>query len=174
MAKPAIWTFHRLKFLVLRALCMIQLVHASARLCKSILCLSKVKQRCLDSLINVSYHVASSRSICMLSVTISSSGYFDRFIRMIEKLSFLTLRCSHFQVRALQRLGSRFENLSGHERYCILSGQHRTGRCSCRNNSRDSNSNNDGGARASISRIVMLAEALFEVLLSCLLDSFVE
>ncbi|XP_010676682.2 uncharacterized protein LOC104892442 isoform X1 [Beta vulgaris subsp. vulgaris] len=68
------------------------------------------------------------------------------------------------QVRALQRLGSRFENLSGHERYCILSGQHRTGRCSCRNNSRDSNSNNDGGARASISRIVMLAEALFEVL----------
>ncbi|XP_021736031.1 probable E3 ubiquitin-protein ligase RHG1A isoform X1 [Chenopodium quinoa] len=67
------------------------------------------------------------------------------------------------QVRALQRLGSRFENLSGHERYCILSGQHRTGRCSCRFSTRDSNSNNDG-ARASISRIVMLAEALFEVL----------
>lgn len=68
------------------------------------------------------------------------------------------------QVRALQRLGSRFENLSGHERYCILSGQHRTGRCSCRIGTRDSNTNNDGGARASISRIVMLAEALFEVL----------
>ncbi|KNA06296.1 hypothetical protein SOVF_182210 [Spinacia oleracea] len=67
------------------------------------------------------------------------------------------------QVRALQRLGSRFENLSGHERYCILSGHHRTGRCSCRISTRDSNSNNDG-ARASISRIVMLAEALFEVL----------
>lgn len=67
------------------------------------------------------------------------------------------------QVRALQRLGSRFENLSGHERYCMLSGQHRTGRCSCRISTRDSNSNNDG-ARASISRIVMLAEALFEVL----------
>ncbi|KAH9607508.1 hypothetical protein KSS87_017438 [Heliosperma pusillum] len=68
------------------------------------------------------------------------------------------------QVRALQRLGSRFENLSGHERYCILSGQHRTGRCSCRTNTRESNSNDDGSARASISRIVMLAEALFEVL----------
>ncbi|XP_074270444.1 uncharacterized protein LOC141594159 [Silene latifolia] len=68
------------------------------------------------------------------------------------------------QVRALQRLGSRFENLSGHERYCILSGQHRTGRCSCRVNTRESNSNDDGTARASISRIVMLAEALFEVL----------
>ncbi|KAK9716058.1 hypothetical protein RND81_06G208700 [Saponaria officinalis] len=68
------------------------------------------------------------------------------------------------QVRALQRLGSRFENLSGHERYCILSGQHRTGRCSCRTNTRESNTNEDGSARASISRIVMLAEALFEVL----------
>ncbi|KAL9247006.1 hypothetical protein vseg_020478 [Gypsophila vaccaria] len=68
------------------------------------------------------------------------------------------------QVRALQRLGSRFENLSGHERYCILSGQHRTGRCSCRASTRESNTNEDGSARASISRIVMLAEALFEVL----------
>ncbi|XWS62298.1 hypothetical protein CRYUN_Cryun07bG0198400 [Craigia yunnanensis] len=68
------------------------------------------------------------------------------------------------QVRALQRLGSRFENFSGHERSCILSGQHRTGRCTCRVNNRDSNSNNDTSARASISRIVMLAEALFEVL----------
>lgn len=68
------------------------------------------------------------------------------------------------QVRALQRLGSRFENLSGHERSCILSGHHRNGRCACRVNSRDSNSNDDTGARASISRIVMLAEALFEVL----------
>ncbi|CAJ2646929.1 unnamed protein product [Trifolium pratense] len=70
------------------------------------------------------------------------------------------------QVRALQRLGSRFENLSGHERSCILSGQHRNGRCACRITSRDnnSNSNDDTNARASISRIVMLAEALFEVL----------
>ncbi|XVE99994.1 hypothetical protein REPUB_Repub03eG0248300 [Reevesia pubescens] len=67
------------------------------------------------------------------------------------------------QVRALQRLGGRFENFSGHERSCILSGQHRTGRCTCVNN-RDSNSNDDASARASISRIVMLAEALFEVL----------
>ncbi|KAG2676435.1 hypothetical protein I3760_12G052600 [Carya illinoinensis] len=68
------------------------------------------------------------------------------------------------QVRALQRLGSRFENLSGHERSCILSGQHRTGRCTCRVSNRDANVNDDGSARASISRIVMLAEALFEVL----------
>ncbi|KAG5540469.1 hypothetical protein RHGRI_020622 [Rhododendron griersonianum] len=68
------------------------------------------------------------------------------------------------QVRALQRLGSRFENLSGHERSCIISGQNRSGRCSCRISTRDANSNDDTGARASISRIVMLAEALFEVL----------
>ncbi|KAH7514446.1 hypothetical protein FEM48_Zijuj11G0090400 [Ziziphus jujuba var. spinosa] len=68
------------------------------------------------------------------------------------------------QVRALQRLGSRFENLSGHERSCIVSGQHRTGRCTCRMSSRDSHVNDETSARASISRIVMLAEALFEVL----------
>lgn len=68
------------------------------------------------------------------------------------------------QVRALQRLGSRFENLSGHDRSCILSGQHRNGRCTCRISGRDNNSNDDTNARASISRIVMLAEALFEVL----------
>ncbi|RDX84317.1 Receptor-likey region, transmembrane domain- and RING domain-containing protein 4, partial [Mucuna pruriens] len=68
------------------------------------------------------------------------------------------------QVRALQRLGSRFENLSGHDRSCILSGQHRNGRCACRIGSRDTNSSDDTNARASISRIVMLAEALFEVL----------
>ncbi|XP_061359891.1 uncharacterized protein LOC133303931 isoform X2 [Gastrolobium bilobum] len=66
------------------------------------------------------------------------------------------------QVRALQRLGSRFENLSGHDRSCILSGQHRNGRCTCRIISRDTNTNDDTNARASISRIVMLAEALFE------------
>lgn len=69
------------------------------------------------------------------------------------------------QVRALQRLGSRFENLSGHERSCILSGQHLTGRCTCcLISSQSSNSSDDTTARASISRIVMLAEALFEVL----------
>nr|KYP33712.1 RING-H2 finger protein ATL2G [Cajanus cajan] len=67
------------------------------------------------------------------------------------------------QVRALQRLGSRFENISGHDRSCILSGQNRNGRCTCRINNGDT-SNDDTGARASISRIVMLAEALFEVL----------
>ncbi|XP_028793671.1 uncharacterized RING finger protein C4G3.12c isoform X2 [Neltuma alba] len=68
------------------------------------------------------------------------------------------------QVRALQRLGSRFENLSGHDRSCILSGQHRNGHCTCRIGSRDTSSIDDTGTRASISRIVMLAEALFEVL----------
>ncbi|XP_011082154.1 uncharacterized protein LOC105164987 isoform X2 [Sesamum indicum] len=68
------------------------------------------------------------------------------------------------QVRALQRLGSRFENLSVHERSCMLSGQHRGGHCSCRSAAREANSNDDANARASISRIVMLAEALFEVL----------
>ncbi|KAL5072252.1 hypothetical protein RYX36_011236 [Vicia faba] len=70
------------------------------------------------------------------------------------------------QVRALQRLGSRFENLSGHDRSCILSGQHRNSRGTCRISSREnnSNSNDDTNARARISRIVMLAEALFEVL----------
>ncbi|KAL6001797.1 hypothetical protein ACLOJK_041775 [Asimina triloba] len=68
------------------------------------------------------------------------------------------------QVRALQRLGSRFENLSGHDRACILSGQHRTGHCTCRANSQPINPDEDTSARASISRIVMLAEALFEVL----------
>ncbi|KAG4206218.1 hypothetical protein ERO13_A03G000009v2 [Gossypium hirsutum] len=67
------------------------------------------------------------------------------------------------QVRALRRLGSHFEN-SGHERSCILSGLHRTGGCTCRVNNRDSNSNDETSASASLSRIVMLAEALFEVL----------
>ncbi|KAF8376943.1 hypothetical protein HHK36_030314 [Tetracentron sinense] len=67
-------------------------------------------------------------------------------------------------VRALQRLGSRFENLSGHERSCILSGQHRTGHCTCRTSFQAANPDDDTSARASISRIVMLAEALFEVL----------
>lgn len=67
------------------------------------------------------------------------------------------------QVRALQRLGSRFENITGHERTCILS-QHRRGHCTCRNNSRNTDSSDESTARASISRIVMLAEALFEVL----------
>ncbi|XP_047967342.1 uncharacterized protein LOC125211542 isoform X2 [Salvia hispanica] len=66
------------------------------------------------------------------------------------------------QVRALQRLGSRFEGLSAQERSCILSGQHQGGHCTCRIAAREPNSNNDANARASISRIVMLAEALFE------------
>ncbi|KZV31719.1 hypothetical protein F511_00523 [Dorcoceras hygrometricum] len=68
------------------------------------------------------------------------------------------------QVRALQRLGSRLENLSGHDRSCILSGQHLGGRCTCRAAAREVSSNEEATARASISRIGMLAEALFEVL----------
>ncbi|EPS58683.1 hypothetical protein M569_16130, partial [Genlisea aurea] len=65
-------------------------------------------------------------------------------------------------VRALQRLGSRFESLSSHERSCILSGQHRGGQCNCQIAAREATSNDDANATASISRIVMLAEALFE------------
>lgn len=53
--------------------------------------------------------------------------------------------------------------MSGHERSCILSGQQRTGRCTCRTSNRDAHPNDNSSARASISRIVMLAEALFEV-----------
>uniref|UniRef100_A0A3Q7HSY2 RING-type domain-containing protein n=1 Tax=Solanum lycopersicum TaxID=4081 RepID=A0A3Q7HSY2_SOLLC len=68
------------------------------------------------------------------------------------------------QVYALQRLGRRFENHSGHERSCVLSSQHRTGHCTCRISSQGANLDSDSSARASISRIVMLAEALFEVL----------
>lgn len=68
------------------------------------------------------------------------------------------------QVYALQRLGRRFENHSGHERSCIFPGQHRTGHCTCYISSQGANLDSDSSARASISRIVMLAEALFEVL----------
>ncbi|KAH7692918.1 Zinc finger RING/FYVE/PHD-type protein [Dioscorea alata] len=68
------------------------------------------------------------------------------------------------QVRALQRMGSRFENFPGHDRSCILSGQHRTGRCTCRTSNHSANPDDETRTRASISRIVMLAEALFEVL----------
>ncbi|XP_019054498.1 PREDICTED: uncharacterized protein LOC109115204 [Nelumbo nucifera] len=68
------------------------------------------------------------------------------------------------QVCALQRLGSHFENLSGHERSCILAGQHQTGRHSCRTNGRSTNPDDGNSDRASVSRIVMLAKALFEVL----------
>ncbi|XP_042034738.1 E3 ubiquitin-protein ligase RLIM-like isoform X2 [Salvia splendens] len=66
------------------------------------------------------------------------------------------------QVHALQRPGSRFESLSAQERSCILSGQHQGGNCTCRIAAREPNSNDDANARASISRIVMLEEALFE------------
>ncbi|XP_068635363.1 uncharacterized protein [Aristolochia californica] len=68
------------------------------------------------------------------------------------------------RVRALQQLGSRYENLSGHNSSCILSGQHRSGRCTCRAGGHAPNPEEDMNTRASISRIVMLAEALFEVL----------
>ncbi|KAF8380836.1 hypothetical protein HHK36_028331 [Tetracentron sinense] len=90
----------------------------------------------------------------------------DRYHNIMEhRTDFLERRRRiRSQVRALQRLGSRFENFSGHERSCILSGQHRTGRCTCRMSTRSANPDDDTSARASISRIVMLAEALFEVL----------
>nr|DAD22304.1 TPA_asm: hypothetical protein HUJ06_023767 [Nelumbo nucifera] len=47
------------------------------------------------------------------------------------------------KVCALQRLGSHFENLSRHERSCILAGQHRTGRRSYRTNGRSTNPDDD-------------------------------
>ncbi|CAH9095158.1 unnamed protein product [Cuscuta europaea] len=66
------------------------------------------------------------------------------------------------QVHALRRLRSHFENFSGHARSCISSGQHRLGHCSCRISMREANSDNHVRTRDNISRIVMLAEALFE------------
>ncbi|XAR69228.1 hypothetical protein NMG60_11000737 [Bertholletia excelsa] len=68
------------------------------------------------------------------------------------------------QVRAPQQLGSHFENSPGHERSCIVSGQNQTGHCTCRISARPGSSMDDDRSRVSISRIVMLAEALFEVL----------
>ncbi|KAF3486851.1 hypothetical protein F2Q69_00055351 [Brassica cretica] len=76
------------------------------------------------------------------------------------------------QVRALQRLGSRFESVTGHhDRACVLSGLDQAGRCTCRaGTNRGSTTTtttpttDETNARASISRIVLLAEALFEVL----------
>ncbi|ESQ39649.1 hypothetical protein EUTSA_v10000852mg [Eutrema salsugineum] len=75
------------------------------------------------------------------------------------------------QVRALQRLGSRFENVTGHhDRACVLSGQDQAGRCTCRavtnrgSTTTTTTTTDETNARASISRIVLLAEALFEVL----------
>ncbi|KAJ4901585.1 RING/U-box superfamily protein [Raphanus sativus] len=76
------------------------------------------------------------------------------------------------QVRALQRLGSRFESVTGHhDRACVLSGLDQAGRCTCRAGGTNRGSTtttppttDETNARASISRIVLLAEALFEVL----------
>ncbi|XP_078440276.1 RING/U-box superfamily protein isoform X2 [Wolffia australiana] len=69
------------------------------------------------------------------------------------------------QVWALQRLGSRMENLLGDEIPCLLCSQSSTGHCTCESRSRPSNTaENNVNPRSSISRIVLLAEALFEVL----------
>ncbi|CAH8389422.1 unnamed protein product [Eruca vesicaria subsp. sativa] len=74
------------------------------------------------------------------------------------------------QVRALQRLGSRFESVTGHhDRACVLSGLDQAGRCTCRagtnrGSATTTSTTDETNARASISRIVLLAEALFEVL----------
>ncbi|XP_057857489.1 uncharacterized protein LOC131066679 isoform X1 [Cryptomeria japonica] len=69
-------------------------------------------------------------------------------------------RRARSQVRALQNLSNNFGNLAGHERSCILGGQHHTARCTCQIVGRTDESN----TRTSLSRIMMLAEALFEVL----------
>eukprot|EP01018_Ginkgo_biloba_P016577 Gb_40184 [translate_table: standard] len=63
------------------------------------------------------------------------------------------------QVWALQRLGSGSDGGSGHSRRCA-SGLHLEGRCSCEAYVMTE----ETSTRTSISRIVMLAEALFEVL----------
>ncbi|CAH2046331.1 unnamed protein product [Thlaspi arvense] len=77
------------------------------------------------------------------------------------------------QVRALQRLGNGFENITGlhhhHIRSCVLSNPNQLGRCTCREityhrNTTATATTDETNARASISRIVLLAEALFEVL----------
>lgn len=63
------------------------------------------------------------------------------------------------QVWALQRLRGSSDGILGHSRFCA-SGLHADGRCSCEAYVMTEESS----TRASISRIVMLAEALFEVL----------
>ncbi|KAL5230094.1 hypothetical protein ABZP36_028870 [Zizania latifolia] len=110
----------------------------------------------LDSSINSVYNSDSSTLR-----EASNQGQLEHTSAILER------RRIQSQVRALQRLGNRYENLtglSGHERSCILSGQHRTGNCNCRASSRSGNSDEETNTRSSISRIVMLAEALFEVL----------
>ncbi|KAH7835815.1 hypothetical protein Vadar_030120 [Vaccinium darrowii] len=108
---------------------------------------------------------ASASNDNALMSSSSSSSCFNWYAELILRSNFLERRRRiRSQVHALQRLGSRFENLSGHERSCIISGQHRTGHCTCPIRTQNSNSSDDTSARASISRIVMLAEALFEVL----------
>ncbi|XP_029125996.1 uncharacterized protein LOC109792550 isoform X2 [Cajanus cajan] len=73
-----------------------------------------------------------------------------------------------YEVEASRLRDGRYQNLLEHrsnflERRRRIRSQNRNGRCTCRINNGDT-SNDDTGARASISRIVMLAEALFEVL----------
>uniref|UniRef100_A0A0C9SAY7 TSA: Wollemia nobilis Ref_Wollemi_Transcript_1475_1849 transcribed RNA sequence n=1 Tax=Wollemia nobilis TaxID=56998 RepID=A0A0C9SAY7_9CONI len=63
------------------------------------------------------------------------------------------------QVWALQRLRGNTDGVFGHSRFCA-SGLHADGRCSCEAYVMTE----ETSTRASISRIVMLAEALFEVL----------
>lgn len=69
-------------------------------------------------------------------------------------------RLARSQVRRLQRLRDGFENFAGHDRSCILAGNYYIGHCTCQTIGRPNQSN----TRASISRLIMLAEALFEVL----------
>ena len=127
-----------------------------------------------DSRVSPSDHSAISSSTSRYPLSSMSNSLFSNQNYRVETSQLREGRYENFlerrrrirsQVRSLQRLGSRYENQSAHERSCILSGQHRSARCMCRFRNRDSNSNDDTGARASISRIVVLAEALFEVTL---------
>jgi hypothetical protein len=71
---------------------------------------------------------------------------------------------SILQVWALRRLSNGLDGTSFHSRLCA--GSHNGHRCSCEAH----NIGDDLETRASISRIIMLAEALFEVILLCWKD----
>lgn len=89
-------------------------------------------------------------------VPINGGSFVEQSSMLLEERR----RLARSQVWRLQRLRNGFENFAGHDRSCILAGNYYTGHCSCQNIGRPNESN----TRESISRLIMLAEALFEVL----------
>ncbi|KAE8726853.1 Profilin family protein [Hibiscus syriacus] len=82
-----------------------------------------------------------------------------------QTIPFLTFRTMKLKPHGLEKTGIMIH--SSTDPISLKEGEEydlRTGRCTCRVNNRASNSNDETSARASISRIIMLAEALFEVL----------